>query len=338
MYRITGQAINLRYIATSIKQDIQLSEQSLHIIKVAEFGIKHGYAVAIEAFNVSKSTYYHYRKLYLHYKEHGVVPILQSKKPDNVRKASWNKKVVRFIIKFRKSCPNIGKSKIKYYLDKYCEKNNIASISTGTIQDIINSFKNKLRTKKSIKEVKHKTGVIRKPAQYKALQSGECVALDSMEFRQSGKKLYVVTVIDEATGLLFARGTNSHTSQEAKLILDKAYDYLPWDNFNTILTDNGSEFSKDFAKHLRDNNITHYHTYPKTPKQNARCERVNRTIQDEFMIKYGNLLFSNITLFNKKLIQYLHWYNMKRVHQRFNNKLTPFEYHLELTKNVKIVA
>jgi len=29
---------------------------------------------------------------------------------------------------------------------------------------------------------------------------------------------------------------------------------------------------------------------------------------------------------------------MKRVHQRFNNKLTPFEYHLELTKNVKIVA
>jgi hypothetical protein len=52
MYRITGQAINLRYIATSIKQDIELSEQSLHIIKVAEFGVKHGYTVAIEAFNV----------------------------------------------------------------------------------------------------------------------------------------------------------------------------------------------------------------------------------------------------------------------------------------------
>ena len=98
MYRITGQPINLRYIATSIKQDIQLSEQSLHIIKVAEFGIKHSYAVAMEAFNVSKSTYYHYRKLYLDYKEHGVIPILQSKKPHNVRKVNWNKKIVRFIV------------------------------------------------------------------------------------------------------------------------------------------------------------------------------------------------------------------------------------------------
>jgi hypothetical protein len=29
---------------------------------------------------------------------------------------------------------------------------------------------------------------------------------------------------------------------------------------------------------------------------------------------------------------FLHWYNMKRVHQRFNNKQTPFEKHLELTR------
>ena len=54
---------------------------------------------------------------------------------------------------------------------------------------------------------------------------------------------------------------------------------------------------------LKENNVIHYHTYPKTPKQNARCERVNRTIQDEFMIKYGNLLFYDINLFNKKLYQ-----------------------------------
>jgi hypothetical protein len=51
----------------------------------------------------------------------------------------------------------------------------------------MNSFSNKLRTKKSIIQVKHKTNVIRKPAKYKAIKSGECVALDSMEFRQNGK-------------------------------------------------------------------------------------------------------------------------------------------------------
>ena len=117
-----------------------------------------------------------------------------------------------------------------------------------------------------------------------------------------------------------------------------AHNYLPWENFNIILTDNGSEFAKDFAKYLSQIKVTHYHTYPKTPKQNARCERVNRTIQDEFMIKYGNLLFDELDLFNKKMKHYLHWNNMKRVHQRFNNKQTPFEKHLELTRSDKMVA
>jgi len=338
MYRITGPAINLRYIATEIKLDTPLSEESTYIIKVAEFGIKYGYLVAMEAFNLSKSTYYCYRKLYLKYQEYGIVPVLQSKKPHNVRKSNWDKRLISFIVKMRNKCPNIGKSKIKYYLDSYCSTNKIKSISTGTIQNIMNSFSNKLRTKKSIIQVKRKTNVIRKPAKYKAIQSGECVALDSMEFRQNGKKLYVVTAIDEATGLLFARGTNSHTSSSAKTILDMAHNYLPWENFNIILTDNGSEFAKDFAKYLSQIKVTHYHTYPKTPKQNARCERVNRTIQDEFMIKYGNLLFDDLDLFNKKMKHYLHWYNMKRVHQRFNNKQTPFEKHLELTRSDKMVA
>ena len=338
MCRIIGQPINFRYIATQVKLDTPLSEQSLYIIKIAEFGIKHGHLVAMEAFNIGKSTYYHYRKLYLQYKEYGIVPKLQSKKPHNVRRHKWDKRLVRFIVEFRKSHPNIGKSKIKYYLDKYCVTNMIKSIATGTIQNIMNSFSCKLRTKKSIIQVKHRTKVLRKPAKYKAFESGECVALDTMEFRQDGEKRYVVTVIDHATGLLYAGGTKSHTSRSAKAILDIAHDYLPWEKFNIILTDNGSEFAKDFAKHLATEGITHYHTYPSTPDQNGRCERVNRTVQDEFMIKYGNLLFSNLTLFNKKLNHYLHWYNMKRVHQRFDDKQTPFEKHLELTKSAKMVA
>lgn len=337
MYRITGQPINLRYVAKEIKPVEDLSEESKQIIKICEFGIKHGYKVTLEAFAVSKSTYYSYLKLYKNYKEYGVYPQLKSKKPHNVRKNRWNKKVIGFIVNIRKNCPNIGKDKIKYYLDTYCIANKLDTISTGTIQNIINSFPNKLRTKKSIRQVKRKSDVLRKPAKYKAVKSGECVALDSMEFRQGGKKLYVVVTHDEATNLLYAEATTSHTSRSAKNILDNAHNYLPWSKFTTILTDNGSEFQKDFAKFLKEKEIVHYHTYPKTPKQNARCERVNRTIQDEFMIKYGNLLFSNLTLFNKKLNKYLHWFNFKRVHQRFNNSMTPFQRHLELTNCGNII-
>ncbi len=161
--------------------------------------------------------------------------------------------------------------------------------------------------------------------------------LDSMEFRRDGKKSYVVVACDEATSLMYAKGTNSHTSRSAKEILESAHNYLPYQNLNIILTDNGSEFAKDFAQYAKDNNIIHYHTYPNTPQQNARCERSNRTIQDEFMIMYESLLFDDINKFNRKLNEYLHWYNFKRVHARFGNKITPFNKFQELTENGKII-
>lgn len=56
-----------------------------------------------------------------------------------------------------------------------------------------------------------------------------------MEFRQGGKKLYVVFAQDEATNLLYAKATNSHTSCSAKEILELAHNYLPWEKYNIIL-------------------------------------------------------------------------------------------------------
>jgi transposase InsO family protein len=337
MYRIVSQPINFRYIGNSGIVKAELPEDFKYIVKICEHGLKYGYKAAIEAFDIGKSTYYTHLKEYRLYLEHGIVPVRKSKRPHNIREANWHKYIVRFICRIRTNRPNIGKSKIKPHLDEYCTKHGIATISTGTIQNIINSFENKLRTKKSILSgVKRKSEVLRKPSNYKATSAGECISLDSMEFRRDGKKLYVVAACDEATGLMYARATNSHTSRSAKEILESAHNYLPYQHFNIILTDNGSEFAKDFAQYVKDNNIVHYHTYPRTPKQNAICERLNRSIQDEFMILHENLLFDDINKFNRKLNEYLHWYNFKRVHARFDNKITPYKRFLQLTERGKI--
>jgi transposase InsO family protein len=334
MYKIVGQSINMRYLGTKQFVSNESPEYFSTINKIVQFGDKYGYKACIEAFMISKSTYYNYKKLCTATDK----PLpLRSKRPINVRKSNWNKEIVNFIVKIRLQHANIGKDKIKYYLDKYCLNKNITPISASTIGRIINSFTNKLRTKKSTLILKRRNNVLRKPKNYKPRYSGECVSLDSMEFRQDGKKLYVVVAQDEATNLLYARATHSHTSRSAKDILELAHNYLPWTQFNTILTDNGCEFAKDFASFVKQNDITHYHTYPKTPKQNARCERVNRTIQDEFMIKYGNLLFVDINLFNRKLDKYLRWYNFERVHYRFGNKMTPFEKHRQLVNEGKSI-
>lgn len=333
MYRIVGQPVNIRRIYKIGVLESELSEQEQKIIKIVEFGLRYGYKAAVEAFELSKSSYYNYVKLYKASQENGCKIEIKSKRPNNIRKANWDGRIVKFICNMRKDHANIGKDKIKPHLDKYCHIKGIKPISSGTIQNIINSFPNKLRTKKSLIRAKRRENVLRKPSNYKAGASGECVSLDSMEFRRDGRKLYVVVVQDEATNLMYARATNSHASHSTTEILEAAYNYLPWDKFNTILTDNGSEFQKDFAKYVKQNNITHYRTYPSTPKQNARCERVNRTIQDEFMIKYENLLFDDINLFNKQLDKYLRWYNFERVHARFNNTITPFQRHRQLVQN-----
>jgi transposase InsO family protein len=92
-----------------------------------------------------------------------------------------------------------------------------------------------------------------------------------------------------------------------------------------VLTDNGSEFKKYLNKLLKEESITHYHTYPKTPKMNAHLESFNGTIQEEFVDYHINLLFDDITQFNEKLNKYLLFYNTKRVHYAFQNKFTPLE-------------
>jgi len=72
---------------------------------------------------------------------------------------------------------------------------------------------------------------------------------------------------------------------------------------------------------------THWHTYPKTPKMNAHCERFNRTIQEEF-IDYHEEKLMKPAWFNQHLIPYLLWYNGERPHWSINLK-SPIQFLLE---------
>jgi len=74
-------------------------------------------------------------------------------------------------------------------------------------------------------------------------------------------------------------------------------------------TDNGSEFEADFARLLEDQGIKRWYTYPKNPKMNAHAERFNRTIQESFVDYHEELLFTDLALFNRKLADWLVFYN-----------------------------
>lgn len=97
-----------------------------------------------------------------------------------------------------------------------------------------------------------------------------------------------------------------------------------------VLTDNGSEFKKYFNEALFKLHVTHYHAYPKTPKMNAHLERFNRTLQEEFLNFHKDQL-RNPDVFNGNLMDYLVWYNTRRVHYAFNNQLSPLQFLNSLT-------
>ncbi|MBT9167969.1 MAG: hypothetical protein DDT19_01313 [Syntrophomonadaceae bacterium] len=95
--------------------------------------------------------------------------------------------------------------------------------------------------------------------------------------------------------------------------------------FTFVLTDNGSEFKKHFSTAIIDLHLTHYHTRPRTPKQNAHSERFNRTVQEEFANYHRHDLWMDIESFNRKLVDWLLWYNTKRPNESLG-MVSPLRY------------
>ncbi len=63
----------------------------------------------------------------------------------------------------------------------------------------------------------------------------------------------------------------------------------------------------------------------KCPQMNTHLERFNRTIQKEFT-DYFNYLLANPDEFNRRLVDYLIFYNTERAHYAFQNKLSPVQF------------
>ena len=76
-----------------------------------------------------------------------------------------------------------------------------------------------------------------------------------------------------------------------------------------ILSDNGSEFMGHFQQRLDEHRITHWWTYPRSPKMNPHAERFNRTIQEQFVDYHEEELFYDLPGFNRKLAGWLLDYN-----------------------------
>jgi len=85
---------------------------------------------------------------------------------------------------------------------------------------------------------------------------------------------------------------------------------------------------KEFDALVQEKGLTHYWTYPRSPKMNAHNERFNRTLQEQLVDYYDDLLFTDIELFNQKMADWLIDYNTIIPHHSLQMK-SPVQYLIE---------
>ena len=314
----------------ALRYQYMITEQALHKARVLAFWEKHGLQATMDAFKVKRRTLFDWKSKLKH--GNGKVDSLNSKNktPINKRKRQWDIRILQEIRDLREAHPNLGAEKLYPLLLDFCDAFGILKCpKPTTIERLISDmgglrvFPQKVSHFGKIKKA-NRQKVLRKPKDLIASYPGHVLALDTVEKQRNGRRIYILTAIDIFTRTTFAIATKSHSSQTFAHFFYLIMGMFPYE-IKTVLTDNGSEFKKCLDQLLKQNNITHYHTYPKTPKMNAHCESFNGTIQEEFVDYHVGLLFDDITRFNEKMKEYLIFYNTKRVHCAFKNKQTPLE-------------
>lgn len=314
----------------AVRYAYMITETAISRLKIIIHWQKYGLRSTADAFSVSRRTLFNWKRLLD--KGGGKPEALnpKSKAPKQRRKRLWDIRLIEEIKRLRLAHPNLGADKIHPLLLDFADAEGISPCpSSSTIERLIadcgglRTFPQKVSRFGKIKKA-NRQKTLRKPKDLTPSYPGHVLALDTIEKQKNGRRMYILTAIDIYTRTAFAIATKSHSSKTFAHFFYLVMRLFPYE-IKTVLTDNGSEFKKHLDQLLKQNNIIHYHTYPKTPKMNAHCESFNGTIQEEFVDYNANLLFGNTTLFNEKMKEYLLFYNTKRVHFAFKNKLTPLE-------------
>ena len=304
----------------------EIAKQRLKIIK---FYDKYGEKATKEAFGVDRKLIYIWRKKLKQGKGKlsSLVPF--STRPERVRRMMTDGRIVEFIKKLREEHPRLGKEKIKPLLDEYCDEVGISSIKESTIGKVIK--RNNLFFQKSnrvyhdpasgwAQRKKKKRLRVRYSPKHQEL--GHLQA-DSITLFTDGLKRYIFSAIDSKLKFSFSlcyKSLNSRNGQDFFRKLERVYPF----RIKSLQTDNGLEFLGEFDEYLRKKNIPHFFSYPRCPKINGVVERYQRSLQEEFANWYLEII-DDTRVFNQKMIEYLIWYNTRRVHQSLGLK-SPMDY------------
>lgn len=289
-----------------------LSDPAVFRKHVLDHYSQYGWRAACDAFGVKKSTLYDWRKLYLSSGKKLFSLIPRSTRPHQTRTMTLDPRLVEFIKAMRQEFDNLGRAKIKYFLDEFASEYKVNSYGTTKIGLIIKRKGYNFGKPKPKRRAQPLTSKVKRSPQE---TTPGYLEMDTLHLWVLGKKHYFMTVMDVVTRFAWVSLAKSPSSRQTVLALKQFTREYPYPA-RVVQTDNGSEFLGEFDRYLEKVGIKHEFVYPRSPKINGYIERFNRTFKEEFLYKHE--LDISEEKFSQKLNQYLIWYNTKRPHQSLN--------------------
>jgi len=148
-------------------------------------------------------------------------------------------------------------------------------------------------------------------------------------------RIYQQTFIDTYSRVAFAKVYDRKTALVAAEILnDRILPFFEQQHIPLlrILTDRGSEYKGKYEHHeyelyLTIEGIEHSKTQVRHPQSNGICERLNRTIKEEFYaVAFRKKLYKSLEELQADLDEWLEFYNNQRPHSgKYCYGKTPME-------------
>ena len=135
-------------------------------------------------------------------------------------------------------------------------------------------------------------------------------------------RIYQFTAIDTYSSYAWAKLYTDKSARSACDFLLHVVDTSQAVPLTSMLTDNGLEFTThhasknhSFERLLTERKIQHRLTKVRHPWTNGACERLNRTILEEFyQVAFRSKLYRSVDELNTNLAQFIEFYNCQRTH------------------------
>ena len=321
--------------------DTQMYRDRLHIIK---YFLNHPISVTAlcKQFNRSRTWFYKWKPRYDEYGDIGLMNISRSP-PAQPNQTPLD--VEMNILDFIETHPSYGPVRIANELTRQG-----AAVKPSAAYNVLR--RHNLNTRKlRLEHIRIKHGLVktasdleraRDKAKTRSLKTdypGHIVGMDLFYVGclKGIGRIYQYTGVDTYASFGWAKLYDDKTAISACDFMMHVHNNSQDVPISSVLTDNGLEFTThhksknhSFERLLKVLNIKHKLTKVRHPWTNGACERLNRTILEEFyQLAFRARIYETLDQLNDDLQKYLRIYNYQRTHQgKRTNGRVPAELYL----------